>query len=116
LAENDTHIFIADIGNNRSDLKIYKILKSDFKSNTAVSAEIISYSLEDQTDFSSQPNSFNFDAEGIVIYGDNLLIFTQNWANFKTNMYKIPLTTGNTAATKVSTTNVEGIITVAVYN
>ncbi len=74
LAENDTYIFIADIGNNygnRSDLKIFKILKSDFKNNTAVSAEIISYSYEDQTDFSSQPNSSNFDAEGIVVYGND---------------------------------------------
>jgi hypothetical protein len=119
LAENDTHIFIADIGNNngnRSDLKIYKILKSDFKNKTAVSAEIISYSYEDQTDFSSQPNSSNFDAEGIVIYGDRLLIFTKNWADFKTNVYKIPLTTGDYVATKVSAANVEGLITGAVYN
>jgi hypothetical protein len=119
LAENDTHIFIADIGNNngnRSDLKIFKILKSDFKNNTAVSAEIISYSYEDQTDFSSQPNSSNFDAEGIVIYGNDLLIFTKNWADFKTNVYKIPLTTGNYVATKVSAANVEGLITGATYN
>jgi hypothetical protein len=119
LAENNTHIFIADIGNNngnRSDLKIFKILKSDFKNNTAVSAEIISYSYEDQTDFSSQPNSSNFDAEGIVIYGNDLLIFTKNWADFKTNVYKIPLTTGNYVATKVSAANVEGLITGATYN
>ena len=37
LAENDTHLFIADIGNNngnRQDLKIYTILKSDFKTNS----------------------------------------------------------------------------------
>jgi hypothetical protein len=119
LAENDTHIFIADIGNNngnRSDLKIFKILKSDFKNNTAVTAEIISYSYEDQTDFSSQPNSSNFDAEGIVIYGNDLLIFTKNWADFKTNVYKIPLTTGNYVATKVSAANVAGLITGATYN
>lgn len=119
LAENDTHIFIADIGNNngnRQDLKIYKILKSDFKNSTAVSAEVISYSYEDQTDFSSQPNSSNFDAEGIVVYGNDLLIFSKNWADFKTNVYKIPLTIGNYVATKVSAANVEGLITGAVYN
>ena len=118
LAENDTHIFIADIGNNngnRNDLKIFKILKSDFKNNTAVSAEIISYSYEDQTDFSKQPNSSNFDAEGIVIYGNDLLVFTKNWADFKTNVYKIPLTSGNYIATKVSAANVEGLITSAIY-
>lgn len=119
LAENDTHIFIADIGNNngdRSDLKIYKIFKSEFKNNTSVSAEIISFSYEDQTDFSNQPNSSNFDAEGIVIYGNDVLIFTKNWADFKTNVYKIPSQTGNYVATKVSTANVAGLITGAVCN
>jgi hypothetical protein len=119
LAENDTHIFIADIGNNngnRQDLKIYKILKSDFKNNTVVSSEIITYSYEDQTDFSSQPNSSNFDAEGIVVYGNDLLIFTKNWADFKTNVYKIPVLLGDYIAVKVSTADVEGLITGAVYS
>jgi hypothetical protein len=118
VTENDTHIFIADIGNNngnRQNLKIYSILKSDFKNNTTVSAEIISFSYEDQTDFSSQANSSNFDAEGIVIYQNKILIFTKNWADLKTNVYKIPLTTGSHVALKVSSANIAGLITGAVY-
>jgi hypothetical protein len=63
-----------------------------------------------------QPNSSNFDAEGIVVYGNDLLIFTKNWADFKTNVYKIPLTTGNYIATKVSAANVAGLITGATYD
>lgn len=119
ISENDTHIFIADIGNNngnRTDLKIYKISKPDYLNNTSVSAEIISFSYEDQTDFSSQPNSSNFDAEGIVVYRNNLLIFTKNWADFKTNVYKIPTTAGNYTAVKISSADVEGLITGATYN
>ena len=119
LAENDTHLFIADIGNNngnRQDLKIYTILKSDFKNNNSVSAEIISFSYEDQVSFVSQPNSSNFDAEGIVIYEDAVLIFTKNWVDLKTNVYKIPLTAGSHVASKVSTANVEGLITGAIYS
>ena len=41
ITEDENHIYIADIGNNngnRIDLKIYKILKSDFKKSTSVSA------------------------------------------------------------------------------
>ena len=119
MAENDTHIFIADIGNNngdRLDLKIYSILKSDFKNNSSISAEIISFSYEDQADFSSPPNSSNFDTEGIVVYENNLLIFTKNWADFETNVYKIPLNAGSYIASKVSSANVEGLITSAVHN
>jgi hypothetical protein len=118
LAENDTHIFIADIGNNngnREDLKIYTILKSDFKENNTVSAETISFSYEDQTVFSSQANSSNFDAEGIVIYGNQILIFTKNWADLKTNVYKIPLTPGSHVASKISSGDIKGLITSATY-
>jgi hypothetical protein len=119
LTENDTHLFVADIGNNngnRQDLKIYTILKSDFKNNNSVSAEVISFSYEDQVSFVSQPNSSNFDAEGIVIYEDAVLIFTKNWVDLKTNVYKVPLTAGRHVASKVSTANVEGLITGAVFN
>jgi hypothetical protein len=118
LAENDTHIFIADIGNNngnREDLKIYTILKSDFKESNTVSAATISFSYEDQTVFSSQANSSNFDAEGIVIYENQILIFTKNWADLKTNVYKIPLTPGSHVASKISSGDIQGLITSATY-
>jgi hypothetical protein len=119
ITEDENHIYIADIGNNngnRTDLKIYKIIKSDFKKNTSVSAEIISFSYEDQTDFDNKPNASNFDAESIVIFDNSILIFTKNWADLKTNVYQIPLTTGNYVAKKISSANIEGLITGGVYN
>jgi hypothetical protein len=118
LADDEIYIYIGDFGNNngtRTDLKIYKILKSDFKSNTQVSSEIISFSYEDQTNFNSS-NTHNFDAEAFVIYEDSILIFTKNRGDFKTNVYKIPKTIGNHTAVKVSSANVAGLITGATYN
>jgi hypothetical protein len=119
ITEDENHIYIADIGNNngnRTDLKIYKILKSDFKNSTSISADIISFSYEDQTNFDSKPNGSNFDAESIVVYNNSILIFTKNWNDLKTNVYKTPLITGNYLATKVSSANVDGLITGGVYN
>jgi len=119
ITEDSTHIYIGDIGNNagsRTDLKIYKILKADYLTNTSVKAEIINYSYEDQTDFTSRPNANNFDAEAIVIYQNSLIIFTKNWINSQTNVYKIPLSAGTYSAEKVSTANVEVLITGATYN
>ena len=113
ITEDENHIYIGDFGNNdgeRTDLKIYKILKSDYLNNNSVSAEIISFSYEDQTDFSSS-NTHNFDAEAFVVYNDSFFIFTKNRGDFKTNVYKIPTTIGNHSAVKVSTANVEGLIT-----
>ena len=118
LADDETHIYIGDFGNNygtRNNLKIYKILKSEYKNNTSVSSETISFSYEDQTNFNSS-NSHNFDAEAFVIYEDSILIFTKNRGDFKTNVYKIPKTIGNHTAVKVSSANVGGLITGATYN
>ena len=95
--------------------KIHRILKSDFKNNTSISAEVISFSYEDQTNFNDS-NDHNFDAEAFVIYEDSILIFTKNRGDFKTNVYKIPKTIGNHIGVKVSSANVAGLITGATYN
>jgi hypothetical protein len=119
ITEDDTHIYIGDIGNNngtRTDLTIYKILKTDYANNDNVTAEIITFSYDDQTDFSSQPNNNNFDAETIAIYQGSIIIFTKNWVNLLTNVYVIPNTSGNYTAVKTSSYNVSGLITGASYN
>ena len=113
IAEDENHIYIGDFGNNngnRKDLKIYKILKSDFKNSNSVSAEEITFFYEDQNNFNNS-NNHNFDAEAFVIYENSILIFTKNWGNFKTNVYKIPLTIGNHKAIFVSFADVQGLIT-----
>lgn len=118
ITQDETHIYIADFGNNngnRTDLKIYKILKQEFVNSNSLSAEVISFSYEDQTDFNAS-NTHNFDAESIVVFNDNLLIFSKNRGDLKTNVYQIPKSTGNYSAIKVSTFNAEGFITGATYN
>lgn len=85
ISQDENYIYVADIGNNsgnRQNLKIYKVLKSDYLNSNDVTAEIISYSYEDQTDFSSQFNNNNFDAEAITVYQNTLLIFTKKLARF----------------------------------
>ncbi|WP_339661149.1 T9SS type A sorting domain-containing protein [uncultured Polaribacter sp.] len=113
LADDETYIYISDTGNNkgtRKDLKIYRILKSDFKNGNSVSAEIISFYYEDQTNFTSS-DSHNFDAEALVVYENNFLLFTKNRGDLKTNVYKFPISIGNHKAVKVSTANIQGLIT-----
>ena len=114
ITVDDDYIYIGDIGNNngnRTDLKIYKIDKDDFTNSDTVSAEIINFSYEDQTDFTSLPNANNFDAEALTIFDDSLLIFTKNWQDFQTTVYQIPKTSGTHFAKKISSGNVQGLIT-----
>jgi len=115
IAQDSNYIYIGDIGNNlgnRTDLKIYKISKVDYNgiNNTAM-AEIISFSYADQLDFTPNLHNTNWDAEGLISLGDNLLIFTKNWTDNQVNVYSIPKSSGNYIAQLESSYNTAGLIT-----
>lgn len=121
ITQDDTSIYIGDIGNNngnRTDLKIYKISKSDYLNSTSVTAEKINYSYADQTDFTSNPNNTVWDAEALISYdSNNLIVFTKNWVDGITKSYVIPKTP-NTYSVNAQLTplNAEGLITGGTYN
>jgi hypothetical protein len=58
-----------------------------------------------------QKNNTNWDAEGLISYGDKLLIFSKNWADNKVDVYSIPKTSGNYNAILESSYNANGLIT-----
>ena len=104
LAYDDTHLYIADIGNNlgnRTDLKIYKILKSDLNTNITINAETIAFSYTDQTTFTYDPFTTPYDAEALIAYNGQLYIFTKNWADYTSKVYSIPTVPGNYEVTSV---------------
>lgn len=114
IAQDDQYIYIGDIGNNngnRTDLKFYRILKTDFDTSNVVTADIINYSYADQTDFTISTNNNNWDSEAFVVFNDYLLIFSKNWINHEVDVYAIPNSAGNHSAIKVSNYNTQGLIT-----
>lgn len=117
ITQDASYIYIGDIGNNngnRTDLKIYKIAKNDYNGSDDIAvAEIISYSYADQLDFNSNPNNTNWDAEGLISYGEQLLIFSKNWVDNRVNVYSIPKTNGTYSALLESSYNTNGLITSA---
>lgn len=119
IAQDDNFIYLCDIGNNsnkRKDQTIYKISKSDYLSNVDVVAEKISFSYKEQTDFTKSNQKTNFDAEAVVNINDNLFLFTKNWGNLKTSVYKIPKEKGDYELTRIDSYNINGLITGADYN
>jgi hypothetical protein len=117
ITQDASYIYIGDIGNNsgsRTDLKIYKISKNDYNdADDSAVAEIISYSYADQIDFTPNPNNTNWDAEGLISYGDKLLIFSKNWVDNMVNVYSISKTSGVHSALLESSYNTNGLITSA---
>lgn len=115
ITQDESYLYIGDIGNNfgnRTDLKIYKIAKEDYNdTDDMVTPEVITYSYANQSDFTSNLNANNWDAEGLVSYDNNLLVFTKNWENKKVNVYSVSKNSGNHVATLESNYDVSGLIT-----
>ena len=114
LAQDENYIYIGDFGNNygaRKDLKIYKVAKAKIDDNSlGIGAEVISFSYEDQTDFTKGKDN-NFDCEAFFAYGGELHLFTKNWNDLKTRHYKIPTTAGDYKAKLIETFDAKGLIT-----
>ena len=123
ITQDDTSIYIGDFGNNvsgnRTDLKIYKISKSDYLSTDTVTAETISFNYSDQTDLTAAAvNSTEWDAEALVSFdASNLIVFTKNWVNGITKAYLVSKTPGTYSINPLATAlTSNGLITGGTYN
>lgn len=121
ITQDQNYIYIGDIGNNggdRTDLKIYRISKSDYTSSTSVNAETIAFSYANQTDFTTQTNNTEWDAEALVSFDDtNLMLFSKNWVNGTTKAYLVSKIPGTYSLNPLTTDlNSGGLISGATYN
>lgn len=114
IAYDNNYIYIGDFGNfdaTRTDLRVYRILRSEFFNSNSVMADIIHFSYEDQTDFSVQEFTTNFDAEALIHFNNNLYIFTKNWADGNTNIYQLPKIPGTYSISILDVVNSQGLVT-----
>lgn len=113
MTQDETHFYIADVGNNvkgnRQDLKIYKFPKSLIADATEITIPrseigVINFSYEDQTDFTAKPtNKTSFDCEAVAYNRGILHLFTKNWIGNTTTHYTIPAEPGTYQAIKRDT-------------
>lgn len=102
IAQNETHIFIGDIGNNngsRAFLQVYKIKKSDIsasieKESFNVRASIISLQYVLKPEGKLKKHNHNFDAEAMLAIEDKLIIFSKNWERGPANVYVVDTSVG----------------------
>ena len=113
LAADETYFYVGDIGNNlgkRENLRIFKGLKEDLLTEELVPTQTITYAYEDQITLYNAYNH-NFDAEALISYKDHLYIFSKNWLDRKSKVYKLPKTPGDYIAKKVDEFDTMGLIT-----
>ncbi len=119
ITQDSLYIYIADIGNNhgnRTDLKIYRILKSEYLTNDFILADTILFSYNNQTDFTSNNRNTEFDAEALSVYNDSLIIFMKDWVNNTTRTYTLSKNPGTYIAFERNSYNINGLITGSSYN
>ncbi|MEI6899356.1 MAG: T9SS type A sorting domain-containing protein [Bacteroidota bacterium] len=116
LAFDSTYVYIGDFGNNsgsRTDLKVYRILRSALATSNTVQAETINFSYSDQTSWVPSPNATDFDCESFISYQGSLYLFSKDWVDHKTRMYQLISIPGTRVAQYQSTFDALGLITAA---
>ncbi|MEQ1746854.1 MAG: hypothetical protein ABMA02_15585 [Saprospiraceae bacterium] len=121
LTFDGAFFYIGDFGNNangnRTDLTIYKFPLAAIPPGTDVTVpagavETITFSYEDQTDFSPQgTNNTRFDCEAMLWRNDSLHLFTKDWTGQQTVHYVLPATAGSHLARKRETLPADGLVT-----
>jgi hypothetical protein len=122
ITQDEKHLYIGDFGNNlgdRRDLRIYIINKQDIlpSTDTIGVAGIISYSYQDQTDFTTAANyTTPWDCEASVVLGDSVILFTKDWQSNQTSLYTLPAKAGNYTAKFRKRYNISGLVTAAAWS
>ena len=116
LAQSETNIFIGDFGNNngnRTDLRIYRVSKSDLENELVINADLIEFSYADQTDFTQMNNANNYDCEAFFYLDGNLHLFSKNWIDFQSRHYVIPAEPGTYEAQMIEEFPANCLVTAA---
>ena len=121
ITHDSNFIYVGDFGNNwgtRKDLKIYKISIKEIgkKDKVEVDAQEIRFSYADQASFKKNNRGHNYDCESVINYNDSLIIFSKNWGNGRTRIYKLPKTPGDYKISPIDNFNADGLVTGADYN
>ena len=121
ITHDDQYIYVGDFGNNsgnRKDLKIYKLNKDDVpeSGDASVDAGKIRFSFSDQLSFDNDNREHDYDCESMISYNDNLYLFSKNWIDGKTRLYRLPKDPGDHVAELLDSLDVDGLVTAADIN
>ncbi|MBA7529574.1 hypothetical protein ES705_21772 [subsurface metagenome] len=79
-------------------------------------SEKISFTYQDQVDFSNNYRNTLYDCEAFLFDGDSLVLLTKDWLNYHTALYKISVLPGHHIIKKFDEFNSDGLITGADYD
>jgi len=92
IAYGNNRIFIADVGNNygiRDTLTIYCLRPGTLDSDTLIADTVLIFSFKDKSPGFVEMRQNAFDCEALAWIGDSLWIFTKNWLDHTTSVYRL---------------------------
>ncbi len=113
LAFDSLYCYIGDFGNNmgtRQNLRIYRILLNDIFNQRITFVDTLQFEYENQTKFNAR-RLHSFDCESMIILKNEIILFTKNWNNLKTNLYRLDKHKSNQKAHLVETWNPDFFVT-----
>jgi len=115
LARDDQYLYVGDFGNNSGQRRIFQIYRISLSSipeegDAEVVADTIRFTYPNQpTDLKYLAH--NYDCEAMVATADALYLFSKNWADGNTWLYKLPKIPGNYEAIPSGSFDSRGLIT-----
>jgi hypothetical protein len=115
IASDKDFYYVADVGNNsgrRDTLTVYKIPVTEiFRGNETVPhAGAITFSYADPVRRDDY-GRYSHDCEALFSYGDSLFLFTKNWVDRSTSVYRLPKVAGHYEVEPLVTYPVDALIT-----
>ncbi len=107
------NMLVADMGNNFGTRKNLYLLEIDLSNGGATTFDSIPFNYPEQDNFDFQQNTL-FDAEGIVVVENKIVVFTKNRSTLTSEVYVISPSGG--PATKMGSLPVGSLITGADYH
>jgi hypothetical protein len=121
ITQDEQFIYIGDFGNNngvRQDLAVYRIDKKEITTDfvQSVQAEKVQFVFSNQQNFDFSPLNTAFDCEAIAHLGNELYVFTKNWKNENTVVYKLPKVEGKYVIEPIDSFQVDMLVTGADFS
>ncbi len=117
ITQDAGYIYIGDFGNNfgnRRPLTVYKISKGGIpidRKEVFVSAQKVTFIYADQGSYKKRRHNHNFDCEAFFAFEKQLYLFTKNWDDQKTRLYKLPIKPDMYEISPIETFEAGGLIT-----
>ena len=116
ITQDEDYLYVGDFGNNRGnreDLCIYKINKKKIggEAQQKVGAEKINIRYAAQKNFVISSKSTPFDCEAMVEFKGKLYLFSKNWSEHTTAIYRLPTQPGEYTLEAIDTLEVNLLVT-----